>query len=211
MGFSSAAHKRESLGLLKHVSCWEALADLPGLDGGLGTEASDYRPGGLTPVARHLRRGGAPTVRDHVAMALGQDALDLRRHVPRGGTWRDIPAHLLPERFAGMRRTDSTNLYGRLDPSRPSYTINTQFMNVTTGCYTHPYEDRALTKREGARLQTFPDRYQFTSNATSRARMIGNAVPCLMGSVLGARIAEHLSGSRSKTVVAAPLIRRRRL
>lgn len=200
--------RRIERGLLKHISCWEAIADLPRLDGA-GVASVAYASSARTPIATYLRTGAGVEVQDHVAPILGDDALRLLRQVPQGGTWRDIAFADLPERFRGMRRTDSTNLYGRLDPTRPAYTINTQFMNPSTGCYTHPYEDRALSLREGARLQTFPDRYQFTGSISSRARQIGNAVPPLMGSVLGVAIAKQIAPeSRPK---APPLVTPARL
>ena len=116
----------------------------------------------------------------------------------QGGTWRDIPPHLLPERFqGGMRRTDSTNLLGRLDPERPAYTITTQFNNVTAGCFTHPFEDRALSIREGARLQSFPDRFEFSGVPASRCRQIGNAVPPLLAQHLACALAETLAPDAS--------------
>jgi DNA (cytosine-5)-methyltransferase 1 len=177
--------------LLRHVSCWEAIADLPRLDGA-ARSAAMYASAAGTQIAVHLRSGAGGELRDHEALELSEETLNLVRQVPQGGTWRDISFADLPERFRGMRRTDSTNLFGRLDPARPAYTINTQYMNVTTGCYTHPFEDRALSVREGARLQTFPDRYQFVGSITSRARQIGNAVPPLMGAVLGVAIAQQI-------------------
>jgi DNA (cytosine-5)-methyltransferase 1 len=186
--------KRVEQGLLRHVSCWEAIADLPPIVGA-GSDGLPYSGVARTPISTYLRSGAGVEVQDHVVPVLGADAMKLIRQVPPGGTWRDIAFEDLPERFRGMRRTDSTNLYGRLDPARPSYTINTQFMNPSTGCYTHPYEDRALSLREGARLQTFPDRYQFTGSISSRARQIGNAVPPLMGAVLGVAIAKQIAPS----------------
>jgi site-specific DNA-cytosine methylase len=91
-----------------------------------------------------------------------------------------------------MRRTDSTNLLGRLDPDRPSYTITTQFNNVTAGCFTHPHEDRALSVREGARLQSFRDSFEFTGTLSSRCRQIGNAVPPLLAQHLACALAAAL-------------------
>lgn len=198
--------ERLERGLLKHVSCWEAISDLPRLDTANGQLISEYSTPARTPIATHLRRGAGTHVQDHEALVLSAETLNLVRQVQPGGTWRDIAYADLPERFrGGMRRTDSTNLFGRLDPARPAYTINTQFMNVTTGCYTHPYEDRALSVREGARLQTFPDRYEFVGSITSRARQIGNAVPPIMGSVLGAAIAEQI-GARKKVQALSPIM-----
>lgn len=184
--------ERERRGLLRHLSCWEAIADLPPV-GGRRDRFGERR---LTPYMRRMRerRKRAP---EQVTRALVDEHLELVRHVPQGGTWRDIPPHLLPDRFRGMRRTDSTNLLGRLDPTLPSYTVTTQFMNVTVGCNTHPYEDRPLSVREGARLQSFPDRYNFVGTPASQARQIGNAVPPILASVLAAAIARHVSPQKA--------------
>lgn len=186
--------RRAEAGKIPHVSCWEAIRDLPRLGDSTGAPEATY--GGHTstsPIATWLRRRSR-VLRDHEYLPLGEDHRRLVEWVPRGGTWRDIPPHLLPDRFRGMRRTDSTNLYGRLEPSLPAYTINTQFGNPSTGCYTHPFEDRALSVREGARLQTFPDTYQFVGTVTSRCRQIGNAVPPLLGAILADALASQLVG-----------------
>jgi DNA mismatch endonuclease Vsr len=110
-----------------------------------------------------------------------------------------------------MRRTDSTNLFGRLDWDLPAYTITTQFNNVTGGCFTHPSEDRALSIREGARLQSFPDRFEFTGTASSRCRQIGNAVPPLLAQHLACALAKALDPEANpkkprkvKSVLAEP-------
>lgn len=190
--------KRVTAGLLPHVSCWETIADLPPLDGNAGEAVRPYRTRlgtNAPPIASWLRRG-SKTLHDHETHVLGTEHAQLISHVPPGGTWRDIPPHLLPDRFRGMRRTDSTNLFGRLDPSLPAYTINTQFSNVTTGCYTHPYEDRALTVREGARLQTFPDTYVFEGTVGSKYRQVGNAVPPMLAAVMAAALAQQLVGKK---------------
>ena len=186
--------ERLRLGLFRHLSCWEAIGDLPHLD---GTGRDRINKPRLTPYMR-LMREGRTKLSDHETHVLNEKHLELIRHVPQGGTWRDIPPHLLPDRFRGMRRTDSTNLVGRLEPTLPSYTMTTQFMNVTVGCNTHPYEDRALTVREGARLQSFPDRYEFVGTLSSRARQIGNAVPPLLAQVLAAEIARQISPQKAR-------------
>jgi DNA (cytosine-5)-methyltransferase 1 len=196
--------KRIDQGLQRHLTVWDAIGDLPPIGAGPGLQVTDYLEGRATPFSRAMR-GDETVLRDHEVGVLGEDHMALIRHVPQGGTWRDIPPHLLPERFmGGMRRTDSTNLIGRLDPQLPSYTITTQFGNVTTGCFTHPYEDRALSVREGARLQTFPDRYQFHGTMTSRCRQIGNAVPPHLGAVLASAIAHTVGGPKAKTAHPRP-------
>lgn len=181
--------KRKEKDLLRHIRMWEAVGDLPEASAD-GVVSAVPDKGRLTPFSR-MMRGGKSTgeITGHKAFPISTDNLELIRHVPQGGTWRDIPRHLLPDRYRGMRRTDSTNLLGRLTPDLPAYTITTQFNNVTTGCFAHPYYDRALTPREAARLQTFPDTYEFTGNPSSICRQIGNAVPPLLAHVLASSIA----------------------
>lgn len=179
-------------GLLRHLTLRDALGDLPPLLTGSAPADKYLRDAesGYEKLMRVAWKGG---LRDHEVRPLAEKHLALVHHVPAGGTWRDIPPHLLPERFqGGMRRTDSTNLFGRLDFDLPSYTITTQFNNVTGGCFTHPAEDRALSVREGARLQSFPDRFEFTGTVTSRCRQIGNAVP--------PQLAQHLAYALAKAL-----------
>jgi DNA (cytosine-5)-methyltransferase 1 len=185
--------RRIELGLARHLTLGEAIGDLPPLRGD-AVDAEHYAREPQSGYEKLMRVGwkGRP-LRDHEVGELNEKHLELVRHVPKGGTWRDIPPHLLPDRFkGGMRRTDSTNLLGRLDPNRPAYTITTQFNNVTAGCFTHPDEDRALSVREGARLQSFRDSYEFVGTLSSRCRQIGNAVPPLL--------AQHLAYSLAKSL-----------
>lgn len=184
--------ERVRRGLLRHITFGEAVGDLPVVRGGQPSPRTYARDpeSGYEKLMRAGHRGG---LTDHEARALGEVHAALVAHVPKGGTWRDIPPHLLPDRFqGGVRRTDSTNLLGRLDPERPSYTITTQFNNVTAGCFTHPTEDRALSVREGARLQSFPDSFAFTGTVSSRCRQVGNAVPPLLAQHLACAVAESL-------------------
>jgi DNA (cytosine-5)-methyltransferase 1 len=179
-------------GLLRHITVGEALGDLPSITNPPAQLA--YARDAKSDYEKLMRKGWKGELRDHEVSPLGESHLALVRHVPSGGTWRDIPPHLLPERFqGGMRRTDSTNLFGRLDADRPAYTITTQFNNVTAGCFTHPSEDRALSVREGARLQSFPDRFELSGTAASRCRQIGNAVPPMLAQHLACAIAEALN------------------
>lgn len=188
--------KRKERGLLRHVRVWEAIGDLPATTTG-GEVSAVPDDGRLTPFSRRMRgRRRTGVITGHGAAPISADNLKLIGQVPQGGTWRDIPRHLLPDRYRGMRRTDSTNLFGRLDPELPAYTITTQFNNVTTGCFTHPYHDRALTPREAARIQTFPDRYTFIGDQSSVCRQIGNAVPPVLAHVLASAIAESVIGKK---------------
>lgn len=88
-----------------------------------------------------------------------------------------------------------------------SPTITTQFIGYGTGRFDHPEQDRALTLREGAILQSFPANYQFVSpdepiQIRKIARHIGNAVPPRLGEVIGQSIINSLPKKRKKVVVA---------
>lgn len=135
-----------------------------------------------------LMRSKAPShIQDHIAAGLG--SVNLRRigHVPAGGNWRDIPRHLLPPGMKRARLSDHTTRYGRLHRERPAYTLLTK-CDPHWGCFIHPDKNRVITVREAARLQSIPDRVRFTDSIISNYRLIGNAVPPL----LGRGILEHL-------------------
>jgi DNA (cytosine-5)-methyltransferase 1 len=74
-------------------------------------------------------------------------------------------------------------VYGRLDSNRPANTLTTGCTNFTRGRFAHPIDDRAITPREAARLQTFPDEYKFSGNYEQISSQIGNAVPVTLAEV----------------------------
>ncbi|MEJ5020943.1 DNA cytosine methyltransferase [Ochrobactrum vermis] len=132
--------------------------------------------GDPTPFQAFVRDGSGFAPNHH---ANNLSEINRRRvaNVPQGGCWKDIPPELLPDRFRRVRLTDYATLYGRLHEASPAYTISAGFNNVTSGCFTHPIHDRALTVREGARLQGFRDSYEFLGPREAQFRQVGNAVP----------------------------------
>ena len=88
--------------------------------------------------------------------------------------------------------TSFSDTYGRMVWNKPAPTITTKFFSISNGRFAHPEENRGLSLREGATLQTFPKNYRFFGNSTAHiARMIGNAVPPLYAKQVGSAIMKH--------------------
>ena len=103
------------------------------------------------------------------------------------------------ELVPACHKNDITNFkdtYGRMWWHRQSPTITTKFFSISNGRFAHPEENRAISIREGATLQTFPKNYVFkTTSVANTARMIGNAVPPKYATAIGkAIIQNHING-----------------
>ena len=114
-----------------------------------------------------------------------------------GGSWKDWPKELRCACHKKESGQSYTSVYGRMSWGKIGPTITTQFYNYGTGRHGHPDQDRALSLREGALLQTFPINYQFYDPNlpyvfNDVARHIGNAVPVRLGQVIGQSIKNHL-------------------
>jgi len=118
---------------------------------------------------------------NHVTYSLSENDLRMVRAIPAGGNWKNIPKSIPSKRLERIRKTGGrTTLYGRLEWNKPSYTITTYFNRPGNGAYIHPSEDRVISAREAARLQSFPDDFIFEGSKTSFCKQIGNAVPPLL-------------------------------
>ncbi|MGY3553948.1 DNA cytosine methyltransferase [Williamsia sp. R60] len=113
------------------------------------------------------------------------------RHVPEGGGREHLPERLQLKCHSGTHRHLDT--YGRLSRDEPAVTITARFDSFTRGRFGHPTEDRSITLREGARLQSFPDDFVFLGNREDGARLIGNAVPPLLAEQIGKSILAAIS------------------
>ena len=149
----------------------------------------------LPPVA-----AGETCPTDHLHRAASLAPINLKRiqaSVP-GGTWRDWPEELRCKCHKQESGQTYTSVYGRMSWDKIGPTMTTQFFCYGTGRYGHPEQDRALTLREGALLQTFPQKYEFFPTDTTDycmrdiARHIGNAVPVRLGEIIGFSIKNNL-------------------
>lgn len=172
------------------VTVGEAISDLPRLEMGQGGEIVRYDRAARSEYARLMRNGGTETY-NHYAAVLAEQNVQRLKHIPPGGSWRNIPHHLLPKGMKRARLSDHTKRYGRLKADGLAATIMTK-CDPHWGPVFLPDQDRALTVREAARLQSFPDGYRFLGPRVSQYEQVGNAVPVLMAKATAASIAERL-------------------
>ena len=178
--------------LLPFTRVKDAIGDLPTLGINDGSEEMAYTRRARSPYQECMRRNST-VLTNHVAGALSPQNLQRLKHIPPGGSWRDIPHGLLPAGMQRARRSDHTRRYGRLDPAGLSGTILTK-CDPHWGTFFHYDQDRTLTVREAARLQSFPDHYRFTGSRVSQYEQVGNAVPPLLATALATHIKETLFG-----------------
>ncbi|MFA6543207.1 MAG: DNA (cytosine-5-)-methyltransferase [Limisphaerales bacterium] len=119
------------------------------------------------------------------------------RHSRPGGTWRDWPRELVADCHKVKSGKTYPSVYGRMEWDEPSPTITTQFFGFGNGRFGHPEQNRAISLREGAILQSFPRSYQFVNPGgeycfKTIGRLIGNAVPVRLGEIVGKTIKLHL-------------------
>lgn len=172
------------------TTVWDAIGDLPEIMGGetIGTYPYSVEP--QSEFQRYVREG-AVEITSHFCSKLSPINMERLKYIPQGGSWRDIPFDLLPAGLKRARRSDHTKRYGRLDPNELCSTIMTK-CDPHWGSFFHPTQLRALSVREAARIQSFPDRYIFTGNMTQQYEQVGNAVPPLLGKAVGEAILQMI-------------------
>lgn len=122
-------------------------------------------------------------IANHKASKMSDNDMLVISYVPQGGNWKNIPATVPSKRLQTIRESyaqgkgSRSTYYGRLREDMPSHTISTYFTRPGNGCNIHYSQDRTLTYREAARLQSFPDSFVFTGSNSSICKQIGNAVP----------------------------------
>lgn len=133
---------------------------------------------------------------NHIAPKFSDLERQMVVHVPPGGNWSNIPSSVPSKRLEQIRRNGGgrTTYYGRLCWGKPSYTISTYFNRIGNGCHIHPEQNRLISIREGARLQSFPDSYRFLGSKGAIYKQIGNAVPPLLGYVISKHLSKYVKG-----------------
>jgi DNA (cytosine-5)-methyltransferase 1 len=175
-----------------YVTVWDAIGDLPKL--GPGEKASKYDKPAINEFQRKMR-AGSKGICGHEVSKHPDHLVRAISFIPDGGNRQSIPEKYQPK--SGFH-----NSYSRLHSASPAVAV-TQNMGKPSGtrCI-HPFQNRGLTAREGARLQTFPDRFKFVGGITSQRLQIANAVPPLLAKVIG----ETLERQESWTLTDLPNI-----
>ncbi|SEH09084.1 Modification methylase AplI [Candidatus Venteria ishoeyi] len=178
--------------LKSQTNVWDAISDMPEITSGEKNEKIKY--GSLNPQSEYQKilRNGSDYVYNHSCNNLGKINLERLKYIPQGGSWRDIPFDLLPAGLKRAKRSDHTKRYGRLDPNGLCSTVLTK-CDPHWGSFFHPTQDRVISVREAARIQSFPDSYHFTGSVTQQYEQVGNAVPPLMAYEIGKKIMNLLN------------------
>ena len=130
------------------------------------------------------------TVPNHRAAALSERNLERIRATPQGGSHRNWPERLhldCHKKFVGY-----SDVYGRMSWDRPASGLTTRCISYSNGRFGHPEQDRAISIREAACLQTFPRAFLFEGSLASMSRQIGNAVPVQLAKLIGRHVTRHL-------------------
>lgn len=159
------------------VTVEDALSDLPKLKS--GEKKTEYISLPKNSFQTFVRN--SDTLEDHEAPNNGPHLIEIMEALPDGGSKNDLPEHLRPKSGYG-------NTYAKLWWKKPSPTITRNFGTPSSSRCIHPRDSRALSTREGARLQSFPDNYKFYGSRSMKNLEIGNAVPPLLSIHLAKQI-----------------------
>lgn len=170
--------------LKPHLTLCDAIGDLPFI--GNGEESFEYASAPKNDFQKKMRKGAPAKLMDHNAPKNADHLIKIMEHLPEGGSPKDIPEEIRPKSGFG-------NTYCRMWWDRPSTTITRNLGTPSSSRCIHPKATRALTTREGARIQCFPDTYQFYGSKSDRNLQIGNAVPTALSEAMASAILKHFS------------------
>jgi len=189
-------------------SLWDAISDLPQIEAGEGQEFQEYSIPSQNEYQKIMREG-SDGIRNHISMRHTSRLVERFSQISYGQSVKDVsPEH--GQRKRGSAESLSGKVFSQNNmrpyPNQPSPTVPASFQSN----FIHPHLNRNFTAREGARLQSFPDRYVFCGKRTtmswekhlSQYQQIGNAVPPLLAEEIGNSILQYFNNI--KTIVDVP-------
>lgn len=190
--FPSAENKNNQLSMLprlSYVTVWDAIGDLPQLKHGEGNEECEYAEAPFSAFQKEIRKG-QKKVKNHIARLLQPLQYKRLSSLKPGQGLKDLPPEL---RVKG----GYSGAYGRLTKDMIAPTITRWVFHPGSGRWGHPIDPRVLTIREAARIQGFPDSFEFTGSYNDQAGQVGNAVPPLLAKKVVESMLDQLRASTS--------------
>ena len=170
-------------GLRPYRTVEDAFSDLPVLKS--GESCSEYAKEPQNDYQVYLRANSTHLI-DNESPKNGEHLIRIMEALPDGGTKDDLPEDIRPKSGYG-------NTYAKMWWKKPAPTVTRNFATPSSSRCVHPRDSRAMTTREGARLQSFPDDYKFYGSVSMKNLEIGNAVPPLLSIELAKKVVETLA------------------
>lgn len=164
-----------------YITVGDAISDLQNLPNGANFKQLEYKCAAQSDFAKKMRNKKRVSFNHHVTRN-APHIIERYKYIPQGGNWEDVPDKLMGT-YADKSRCH-TGIYRRLKNNEPSVVIGNYRKNMLI----HPTEDRGLSVREAARLQSFPDNYQFYGSIGFQQQQVGNAVPPLLAKAVFERL-----------------------
>ena len=161
----------------EEVTVWDAIGDLPTLENGASQSRLPY-PDAILSAYAETMRGGLQGCANHLVTRNAPFVLARYPHVPQGGNWEHIPPEMMDN--YKDRTGCHTGIYHRLAAAEPAKVI----ANFRKNMLIHPLQHRGLSVREAARLQSFPDWFEFVGSIGFQQQQVGNAVPPLLAAAV---------------------------
>lgn len=173
----------------KVVTIWDAISDLAYLESGEGADEQKYEMPAESEYEKLLRKD-SNILFNHVATKHSPLALERLALIPPNAGREVLPKeHLTKSIYSGT--------WTRMRKDEISVTITTRFDTPSSGKFTHPFLNRAITVREAARIQSFPDTFRFIGNKGSQMKQVGNAVPPLLATAIAEVIMKDIKEEKN--------------
>ncbi|MFA7332411.1 MAG: DNA cytosine methyltransferase [Candidatus Delongbacteria bacterium] len=176
------------------VTVRQALADLPILSNGASKCTSKYARVARSKYAREMRDDKTECTGNLVTKSADY-IIERYKQIPQGGNWKNISEDLMAN-YTDRTRCH-TGIYRRLSADKPSVVLGNYRKNMVV----HPWENRGLSVREAARLQSFPDWYEFRGSIGFQQQQVGNAVPPLLAKSVFEAIVKFSASNNQKSML----------